>query len=102
MKRGVYTEDYEKSFEKFERQINKLHNEIMSIAEDTDDPEKSAELASLAKESLYQSTIAFLLPKAVWYLAHICDKLDALEKEKIEISGEMDKYERRENDGIKS
>lgn len=91
----TYTEDYEKSFHKFERQIDKLHNEIMSIAEDTDDPEKSAELASLAKESLYQSTIAFLLPKAVWYLAHICDKLDTLEKEKIEVSGEMDKYERR-------
>ena len=77
--KGKYTEEYENSFRKFEKQIDELHNTIMSVAEDTDDPEKSAELAELAKESLYQSTIAFLLPKAVWYLAHICDKLDALE-----------------------
>ena len=93
--KGKYTEDFVKSFKKFEMEVDKIHSMIMSDAEDADSPEASAELANLDKESLYQLTIAFLLPKAVWYLAHICDKLDALEKEKIEVSGEMDKYERR-------
>lgn len=77
--KNIYTEDYEKGIEKFEKEMNDLYCSIMSAAEDTDDPEAGAELAELARESLYQSTVAFLLPKAIWYLAHICDKLDALE-----------------------
>ena len=102
MKKKTYTEDFEKSFKKFEERVDKLHSMIMSAAEEADDPEASADLANSAKESLYQSTVAFLLPKAVWYMAHICDKLDALEKEKIEVRGEMDEYERRRTNGVES